>query len=113
MLPSCILTFEELAVLDLNHCGSLEYLPKRFNRIFNLDVLLEFKLAKLSQRGGCRISELRSLTRLRTISLRLTQDEDIGDDEGNALIDLRELKFLTISCFDSQDDGLVTKLGRL
>ncbi|TMW84025.1 hypothetical protein EJD97_000219 [Solanum chilense] len=113
MLPSCVLTFVELAILDLNHCGSLEYLPKGLSKLSNLQILLGFKPAKLSQRGGCRISELRSLTRLRRLSLRLTQDEEIGDDEGNALIGLQELQFLTISCFDSQDDGLVTKLGKL
>ncbi|OIT06364.1 PREDICTED: disease resistance RPP13-like protein 4 [Nicotiana attenuata] len=113
MLPSCVQTFEELAVLDVNNCGSLEYLPKGLSRLSNLQVLLGFKPTKGSQPGGCRIAELRHLTRLRTLSLRLTQNEEIGDDEGNALVDLQELQFLTISCFGSQDNGLATKLGRL
>ncbi|XP_059623589.1 disease resistance RPP13-like protein 4 [Cornus florida] len=113
MLPSCILTFEKLTVVDVSHCGSLEYLPKGLGRLSNLQELLGFKPARPSQLEGCRIAELRMLTQLRKLSLRLSQGDEIGDDEVNVLVNLQQLQFLTISCFGSNDNDLILKLDRL
>ncbi|KAL2552824.1 Disease resistance RPP13-like protein 4 [Forsythia ovata] len=112
-LPSCILTYEQLAILDVSNCGSLEYLPRGLGTLSNLQVLLGFKPCKLSESRGCRIGELRSLTRLRRLSLQLSHGDEIGDDEVTALLNLQELLFLTISCFDSHDVDLVSKLDKL
>lgn len=112
-LPCCILNYEQLAVLDVSNCGSLEYLPQGLGRLTNLQVLLGFKPCKLSQSRGCRIGELRSLIRLRRLSLHLSHGDEIGDDEVSALLNLHELLFLTISCFDCHDVGLVSKLDKL
>lgn len=112
-LPSCISTFEKLVTLDVSHCGSLEYLPKGLGKLSNLQVLLGFKPAKASQLEGCRVAELRSLTKLRKLGLRLSHGEEIGDDEVNTLVDLQELQFLTISCFECHDTELISKLDEL
>ncbi|KAA8547411.1 hypothetical protein F0562_003725 [Nyssa sinensis] len=85
MLPSYIMAFEKLTVLDISHCGSLDYLPKGLGRLSNLQELLGFKPARAGQSEGSRIGELRNLTRLRRLSLRLTRGDEIGDDEANAL----------------------------
>ncbi|CAA2990736.1 disease resistance RPP13 4, partial [Olea europaea subsp. europaea] len=112
-LPCCILNYEQLLVLDVRNCGSLEYLPQGLGRLTNLQVLLGFKPCKLSESRGCRIGELRSLIRLRRLSLQLSHGDEIGDDEVSALLNLQELLFLTISCFDCHDVGLVSKLDKL
>lgn len=113
MLPSCIINFENLIALDVSHCGSLEYLPKGIGKLLNLQVLLGFKPAKPSQLGGCRVAELKSLTQLRKLGLRLTHGEEIGSDEVDALVNLKELQILTISCFESYDNSLISKLDEL
>lgn len=113
ILPSCIVTFKKLRVLDVSHCGSLNYLPKGLGRLSNLEVLLGFKPAKSSQLEGCRIVELRNLIRLRKLGLQLTCCDEIGDTEVNVLVNLQELQHLSISCFDSPGDDLMTKLDKL
>ncbi|KAJ4822967.1 hypothetical protein Tsubulata_000331 [Turnera subulata] len=112
-VPSYLMNFKKLRILDASHCGSLEYFPKGLGRLSNLEVLLGFRPARSSQSEGCRIAELKNLTRLRTLGLHFKRDDEIGDDEVNALVNLQELQFLTISCFDSHGDGLVDKLDKL
>ncbi|GAA0186359.1 antimicrobial response protein [Lithospermum erythrorhizon] len=113
-LPSCIVTLENLVILDVGNCGSLECLPKGIAKLLNLQVLLGFRPARSNQIDGCRIGELRNLTKLRKLGLRLTQADEIGDDELDTLINLEELQYLHISCFDShEDDNLVLKLDKL
>lgn len=113
MLPSYVTTFEKLTVLDVSHCGSLRYLPKGLGSLSNLQILLGFKPAKSNQLEGCRIAELRSLTKLRRLGLQLTQGDEIGDNDDNVLVGLRGLQFLVISCFDSHGDDLIPKLDKL
>lgn len=113
MLPSYVTTFEKLTVLDVSHCGSLRYLPKGLGSLSNLQVLLGFKPSKSNQLEGCRIAELRSLTKLRRLGLQLTQGDEIGDNDDNVLVGLRGLQFLVISCFDSHGDDLIPKLDKL
>ncbi|KAJ9147041.1 hypothetical protein P3X46_029246 [Hevea brasiliensis] len=113
MLPPYLMTFKKLRVLDVSHCGSLEYLPKGLGRLSNLEVLLGFRPARTNQLDGCRIAELRNLTRLRTLGLHLTRSDEIEDNEVNALVNLQELQLLTISCFDSHGIDLIDKLDRL
>ncbi|KAJ4849455.1 hypothetical protein Tsubulata_013955 [Turnera subulata] len=90
-LPSYLISFKKLRVLDASHSGSLECFPKGLGRLSNLEVLLGFRLAKSSQSEGCRIAELKNLTRLRTLGLHFKRDDEIGDDEENALVKLQEL----------------------
>ncbi|KAK9117883.1 hypothetical protein Scep_015976 [Stephania cephalantha] len=113
ILPSCITSLEKLMVLDVSNCGSLKYLPKGLIKLSNLQALMGFRPSKLNESGGCRITELKKLTRLRTLGLRLIEGEEIGDDEVDALLDLHELQFLTISCFGSHGDNLLEKLNKL
>lgn len=114
ILPPCIMTFKKLRVLDASYCGSLEYLPKGLGRLSNLEVLLGFKPAKSSQLEGCRIGELRNLIRLRTLGIRLSCSDEIGDTEVNVLVNLQELQHLSISCFDSHgNNDLTAKLDKL
>ncbi|XP_031286999.1 disease resistance RPP13-like protein 4 [Pistacia vera] len=113
MLPPYIVSFKKLRVLDVSHCGSLEYVPKGLAKLSNLEVLLGFRPARSNQFEGCRISELRNLTRLRTLGLQFTCGDEIGGDEVNALINLNELQFLSISCFDSHGSDLIAKVDKL
>ncbi|KAH8479388.1 hypothetical protein H0E87_010659 [Populus deltoides] len=113
VLPPYLTKFKKLRVLDVSHCGSLEYLPKGLGRLSNLEVLLGFRPARASQLDGCRIAELRNLSRLRKLGLHLVWDDEIGDSEVSALVNLQQLQFLTISCFDSHGSGLVDKLDKL
>ncbi|KAL3525348.1 hypothetical protein ACH5RR_013720 [Cinchona calisaya] len=113
MLPSCIVAFEKLVILDVSNCGSLEYLPRGLGRLSNLEVLLGFKPAVSVECGGCRIAELKSLSRLRRLDLRLTHGDEIGHNEADALVNLQELQFLTLNCFDSCDDSLSLKIDKL
>lgn len=114
MLPPYIVSFKKLRVLDVSHCGSLEYIPKGLGKLSNLEVLLGFRPAQSSQVKGCRIPELMTLTRLRTLGLQFTRADEIGDNEVNALINLNELQFLSISCFDSEGSGdLIAKVEKL
>ncbi|KAK9115592.1 hypothetical protein Sjap_014539 [Stephania japonica] len=75
MLPSCITYLEKLMVLDVSNCGSLRYLPKGLGVLSNLQALTGFRPSKLNESRGCRISELRKLTRLRTLGLRLIEEK--------------------------------------
>ena len=113
MLPSYVTTFDKLTVLDVSHCGSLRYLPKGLGKLANLQVLLGFKPSKSDQLEGCRIAELRSLTKIRVLGLQLTHGDEIGDDDDDVLVGLNGLIFLTISCFDSHGDDLVPKMDKL
>lgn len=110
MLPSYVQSFIQLRALDVTHCGSLQYLPKGFGKLLNLEVLLGFRPARSSQPEGCRISELKNLTRLRKLGLQLTCGDEIEED---ALVNLRELQFLSISCFDSHGSDLIAKIDEL
>ncbi|KAK2657134.1 hypothetical protein Ddye_010186 [Dipteronia dyeriana] len=113
MLPPFIVSFQKLRVLDVGHCGSLEYLPKGLEKLSNLEVLLGFRPARSNRTEGCRISELRNLTRLRTLGLQLTCGDEIGDNEVHVLENLKELQFLSISCFDSHGSDLIVKVDKL
>jgi hypothetical protein len=53
------------------------------------------------------------LSRLRKLGLHLVWVDEIGDSEVSALVNLQQLQFLTISCFDSHGSGLVDKLDKL
>jgi len=47
------------------------------------------------------------------LGLHLVWVDEIGDSEVSALVNLQQLQFLTISCFDSHGSGLVDKLDKL
>ncbi|XAR73836.1 hypothetical protein NMG60_11007937 [Bertholletia excelsa] len=113
ILPPYIITFQDLTVLDLSHCGSLEYLPKGLEKLSNLQVLLGFRPARSSQKEGCRVTELGKLNRLRELGLRLSEHDEIGDDEVNSLRNLHGLEFLSINCFESHEEELAAKLDKL
>jgi len=113
MLPSYIVTFKKLKVLDVSHCGSLECFPKGLGRLSNLEVLLGFRPARSSQPEGCRIGELRNLAKLRMLSIQITRDDELGHTEVNALVNLQELQYLSLSCFDSDGSDLITKVDKL
>lgn len=112
-LPTCIVALKKLRVLDVSHCGSLEYLPEGLGRLSQLEVLWGFRPAKSSQSEGCRLGDLRNLLVLRKLGLQLTEGDEIRDAEINSLLNLQELQHLTISCFDSNDEELATKLDKL
>ncbi|KAL9241329.1 hypothetical protein vseg_015452 [Gypsophila vaccaria] len=111
-LPPFVMKFKNLVVLDISHCGSLECLPSNLGSLSKLQVLLGFKPARKGNPGSS-ISDLRSLSQLRTLELQLTRDDEIGDYETDALTGLKELQILTINCFNSFERELVNKLERL
>ncbi|KAJ4964032.1 hypothetical protein NE237_023971 [Protea cynaroides] len=115
ILPSFITTLEKLTILDVSYCGSLEYFPKGLGRLSNLEELLGFRPARSNQLEKCSIAELKSLSRLRKLELRLKRGDEIGDSEVNVLLHLQQLQFLTISCIDidSHGDDLVAKINKL
>ncbi|KAK9663863.1 hypothetical protein RND81_14G003500 [Saponaria officinalis] len=111
-LPPFVMKFENLVVLDVSHCGSLEYLPRNLGSLSKLQVLLGFKPARKGNLGS-RISDLRSLSQLRTLELQLTREDEIDDSETDALMGLKELQILTINCFNSFERELVNKVEKL
>ncbi|XWS45467.1 hypothetical protein CRYUN_Cryun15aG0139200 [Craigia yunnanensis] len=111
-LPHYLIRFKKLKVLDVSHCGSLEYLPKGLGRLSNLEALLGFRPTR-SSNHGCRIGELRNLTRLRMLGLHLTHGDEVEDSEVNAIVNLQDLENLSISCFDSHGSDLISKLDKL
>ncbi|XP_022741664.1 disease resistance RPP13-like protein 4 [Durio zibethinus] len=111
ILPPYLITLKKLKVLDVSHCGSLECLPKGLGRLSNLEVLLGFRPARSGH--GCRIGELRNLTRLRILGLHLTHGDEVGDSEVNAMVNLQDLENLSISCFGSHGSDLTSKLDKL
>ncbi|XVF17942.1 hypothetical protein REPUB_Repub10bG0168400 [Reevesia pubescens] len=111
ILPHYLITFKMLKVLDVSNCGSLECLPKGLGRLSNLEVLLGFKPARSNH--GCRLGELRNLTRLRILGLHLTHGDEVGDREVNAMVNLQDLENLSISCFDCHGSDLTSKLDNL
>lgn len=113
ILPASLTTLKNLRVVDVAHCGSLQYLPHGMGNLLGLEVLLGFRPARPGQFGGCRVSELRNLTRLRKLGLQFTWGDEIGDDEVDSLLNLQHLESLSISCFDSHGSDLVTKLEKL
>lgn len=113
ILPTSLTTLKNLRVVDMAHCGSLQYLPQGMGRLLGLEVLLGFRPARPGQHGGCRISELRNLTRLKKLGLQFTRGDEIGEDEVDSLLNLQDLDFLYVSCFDSHGSDLVTKLEKL
>ncbi|CAK7350490.1 unnamed protein product [Dovyalis caffra] len=113
VLPPYLTNFKKLRVLDVSHCGSLGCLLKGLGRLSNLEVLLGFRPTRSCQLEGCWIVELRNLSRLRKLGLHLVWDDEIGDSEVSALVNLQQLQFLKISCFDSHGSNLVDKLDKL
>ncbi|KAK7853299.1 disease resistance rpp13-like protein 4 [Quercus suber] len=101
-----------LRVLDVSR-SIFEASLSGLGRLSNLEVLLGFRPARSSQLEGCRIGELRNLTKLRTLGLQITRADEIGDNEVNALINLQELQYLSMSCFDSHGSDLITKVDKL
>ena len=71
MLPSFIVTFKKLKVLDVSHCLSFEWLPKGLGRLLNLEVLMGIRPAKSSQLKGCRIGKLKILANHKRLSIQL------------------------------------------
>lgn len=112
-LPPYITALEKLTILDVSNCGSLKYIPKGLGKLSNLQVLIGFRPSKSSCLDGCRFAELKSMTQLKILGLRITQGEEIGDDEMDTLSHLRQLQFLTIDCIDSYSNDLGMKLDRL
>ncbi|KAF9614362.1 hypothetical protein IFM89_018115 [Coptis chinensis] len=113
VLPSYVTNLHNLIVLDVSYCGSLEYLPKGLGRLSNLQSLLGFRPARPNQSKGCRIAELKTLPLLETLELRLTREDEIGDDEVDILSSLLQLQFLTITCFDTHGSGLMEMMDKL
>ncbi|CAN6976902.1 unnamed protein product, partial [Brassica rapa subsp. trilocularis] len=110
-LQPCIVLFKKLLVLDMTNCGSLEYFPKGIGSLGNLEVLLGFKPSMSS--NGCKLSEVRNLTNLRKLGLSLTRGDQIEEDELDSLVNLSKLMLLSINCYDSYGDDLITKIDAL
>ncbi|EXC35428.1 Disease resistance RPP13-like protein 4 [Morus notabilis] len=104
-LPPSLEKLNNLQILDVSYCQSL--------RLSQLEVLLGFKPAKSNQPEGCQIGELKNLMKLRKLGLQLTRGDEIADTEVHPLVKLQELQHLTISCFDSHGDDIITKLDML
>ncbi|CAE6075812.1 unnamed protein product [Arabidopsis arenosa] len=110
-LQPCIVLFKKLLVLDMTNCGSLECFPKGIGSLVNLEVLLGFKPARSN--NGCKLSEVKNLTNLRKLGLSLTRGDQIEEEELDSLINLSKLMSITISCYDSYGDDLITKIDAL
>ncbi|KAL1199703.1 Disease resistance RPP13-like protein 4 [Cardamine amara subsp. amara] len=110
-LQPCIVMFKKLLVLDMTNCGSLECFPKGIGSLVNLEVLLGFKPARLN--NGCKLGEVRNLNKLRKLGISLTRGDQIEEDELDSLINLSKLISISINCYDSYGDDLITKIDAL
>ncbi|XP_058096821.1 disease resistance RPP13-like protein 4 [Magnolia sinica] len=108
-LPVSITTLEKLTAIQILECRSLECMPEGLGKLSNLENLEWFNPVN---KNGSGISELKSLTKLRELSMKIKSEEEIEEGEWNVLSMLQHLQILWLDFggISVERDGVVRKI---
>ena len=95
-LPDDIALFRKLTHLDVSECYLLERMPKGIDTLDSLQVLKGFLIGS-SENTPCRLADLRSLKRLRRLSIYIGNDAEIQGGQLDGLEKFSSLRCLTIT----------------
>nr|CAD1841227.1 unnamed protein product [Ananas comosus var. bracteatus] len=88
---------KRLTRLDLTECYLLENIASGFGSLSELQVFKGFVFGGSRRTNRCRLKELSKLRKLRKLSINITSDANIDDNEMNVLSDFLSVQSLTIT----------------
>ncbi|XP_058096905.1 disease resistance RPP13-like protein 4 isoform X3 [Magnolia sinica] len=108
-LPVSITTLEKLTAIQILECWSLECMPEGLGKLSNLERLGWFSPLN---KNGSGISDLKRLTKLRELRMKIKSVEEIEEGEWNVLAMLQHLQLLRLRFrgISVERDGVVKKI---
>ncbi|XP_058096293.1 disease resistance RPP13-like protein 4 [Magnolia sinica] len=110
-LPSSITTLEKLTTFHIVSCDSFECMPEGLGNLSNLEQLSWFRSKNSRLKNGYQIPQLKNLTKLRELRMKINYEEQTDEGEWNVLSMLNQLQLLLVDFVgNSPSPGLVRKL---